>query len=203
MSGQTTYVSNEVWQQLPQRRLPRGRTITALIALLALAAAIGVGQLVGLFQPRLGVQSSGWSADQASHKITELVSLRNNGMFTTTVSTVTVGAPWLHLTGVTIESLNTHGERGAGTVITLKPGDTVSYTLAITIPDCTAIDKAGSTASVTAHGPLWTRTVDIRPPGTTNTDGPGLQTWTGPTNPNEMPWPLEAATLACKPVTTK
>jgi hypothetical protein len=127
--------------------------------------------------------------------------LQNEGWFPTTLSTVAVTAPWLHLTSVTIDSLNTHGERGPGNVITLKPGDTVSYTLEFTVPNCTEIDKSGASVAVTAQGPLWTRTVNVRPPGTSDAGALSNQGWT--VNPPELSWPVEAADLACKPVTAK
>jgi uncharacterized BrkB/YihY/UPF0761 family membrane protein len=196
-AAETRYVSDEVWNQLPQRRLPRGRTITALAAALLLLAALGLGQLAGLFGPRLSIQATQWGGRQGSQRFTEGLIFTNTGQFTTTLSTVTLTAPWLVLKKVTIDPLNTTGKRGPGNTITLKPRQTVSYLLDISVPNCAAISKAGSSVAVTGTGPLWTRTVEIRPLGTSDPNAPDSYTYTGPTDPYLIAWPLASVTLAC------
>jgi hypothetical protein len=199
----TTYVSDEVWQQLPRRRLPRGWVVGTLIGLLALFALLGVLQFAGLFTPHFSSMANGSSAKQGSQQFTEYLLITNSGAFTTTVTGVRPTASWLHVTKVTIDPTNTSGQRQGGIAVTLPPNKSVTYQVEMSVPDCGAIGKAGSAVAITADGPLWTRTVTFQPQGTDYLTAPPEYKWTGPTNPYLIPWPVEYATLACTPVSTK
>jgi hypothetical protein len=197
MAAQTTYVSNEVWRQLPQRRLPRGRAVGTLIGLLVAGVLLGLCQFAGLFTPHFSSMANGSSARQGSHRLTEDLLITNSGWLTTTVTGVRPTASWLHVTKVSIDPLNTSGQRHAGNIVTLGPSQSVTYKVEMSIPDCGAIAKTGSAVAISADGPLWKRTVEFQPEGTNYLSAPPEYKWTGPTNPYLIPWPVEYATLAC------
>jgi len=198
-----TYVSDEVWQQLPKRRLPRGRVVATLLVFVALGVLLGVLQTSGLFTPHFSAMSSGSTTEQGSHHFTEDLLITNSGYLNTTVRGVSLTAPWLHVTEVSVDPLNTTGQRLAGNNVTLGPSQSVTYRVEVSVPDCAAIANSGSAVAIAADGPLRTSTVTFQPQGTDNPNAPAVQTWTGPTNPYLIPWPVAEATLACKPANAK
>lgn len=214
MTPTTPAVSDEIWDQIPTRRLPRGRVFGSLAGILALVTVALVLQHIGLASPSLSTRGSGGTWGEGKRTFSTYVDVTNDGRFPVNLDRLALSAPWLKLGKVSVEPPNDvidgAAHKGQPLPVTLQPGQSVSVVFAATVTDCTAIRRSGSDVTFDATSPMSTRTirVDMRawadreyPLGDRNRNESSGSTYAvqGPS----VPWPVAWASSGCSmPVPT-
>ncbi|MGN6088320.1 MAG: hypothetical protein ACTHNT_03405 [Actinomycetales bacterium] len=188
MTTTAPLVRDEVWAQLPQRRLPRIRVVGALAALLALGLAVLALVQFGVVVPRISVDANGYSTGPG-HTVEAEFTLTNDGARPVRLTKVLVPAPWLTVTRVSA--------RPAGRY----PGEIPSrgyalVTVELTITDCAAVPRAGAPLVLSVSGPVVDSTLTMHPHGDTDPKAPGSYSYTGK-DPWELGWLSLPAQEAC------
>lgn len=194
-------VPDEVWQDMPPRRLPRWRVLGAVLAAAVLAFGVAAGSQAGVLTANVSASSYGGSWTEGSDRFTTVTTLTNEGSAPTTITSIAVSGTWVRLDRVT--NADARGadlpESAVPSVlpIELGPHEGMSIELWFTVTDCAAIDRAGLTLTAEAAGPLRTTSVDITPAGQSDPAAPSSYSWSGGTDPWIVPWPATYASGAC------
>ncbi|MGN6332128.1 MAG: hypothetical protein ACTHOD_10800 [Motilibacteraceae bacterium] len=193
----TTLVSDEVWAQLPQQRLPRRRVLGVVGAVLALLVATVAADQAGMLRPQLTAQGSGSEVGTGERTFTEYVTLHNDGSTDLTVEELGLAVPWL--TVVRTSSLLGHLSEGGGPglPLALPAGQDLALVLYLRVTDCRELKRADVGLEATVRGPLRTSRVHLALRGSQDPAAPGSYSYSGSTDPWEVPWPLEDAANAC------
>lgn len=190
-------VSDEVWAQLPERRLPRRRVLAAVLAVLLVLVATVAADRAGLLRPRLTVSSGGSEVSIGERTPIEYVTLHNAGSTDLTVERVAVSAPWLTVRK-TSNLLGGQNEGGGPPLpLPLPAGQDLTLVVELQVTDCGHLQRTDVGLRATVRGPLRTSTVRLDLPGTRDPGAPGAYTYSGSADPWEVPWPLEDAAVAC------
>ncbi|HEU4675505.1 MAG TPA: hypothetical protein VFS29_05945 [Motilibacteraceae bacterium] len=192
-----TVVSDEVWAQLPQQRLPRRRVLGVVGAVLLLLLATAAADQAGLLRPRLTADATGSAVGRGERVFTEQVTLHNDGSTDLTVEELGVAVPWLRV--VKASSLLGNLSEGGGhpLPLALPAGQDLALVLELRVRDCRALQRTDVGLEATVRGPLRTSRVHLALRGTQDPAAPGSYTYSGSTDPWEVPWPLEDAANAC------
>jgi hypothetical protein len=194
MTSATDLLPDDVWRALDPYagRLPRGTRIrmrlAAAGAVALLVACIVVWQS-GIVVPHVvrSDTSFGWSADMATHKVTQIVSIRNDGWRTITVTGVGRSGPGMVLTSV---------DRAMPVV--LPPSTAIELSLSYDVTDCAAVPQGRWPVPVRVQRPWGVFSDWIHLPRGTSPATPAP----GQPKPTEQEWQAVLATTACSPVPT-
>ncbi|MGD9954929.1 MAG: hypothetical protein AB7O74_00745 [Candidatus Nanopelagicales bacterium] len=191
-------VPDEVWDALPPRRLPRGRVALALVVVVALAFGAYAASQAGLLAPNVRAASYGGSWEEGSDRFTTVTTLTNEGSTPTTIESISVSGTWARLDRVTNADLEQSGATQPSALpIELGPHEGMSIEVWLTVTDCAAITRSGLDLTAQATGPLGTTTIDITPAGQADPAAPSSYSWSGGTDPWNVPWPGTYASGAC------
>ena len=200
MAQQSVRVPDEIWRDIPTRRLPRGRVFVLVALVAGLAALTVVGLATGVLAPRLTTNIAGWGYKEESKAFNSQFTLTNDGKFAVTLDRPTLSAQWLKLSATHVGS---HGQDPlsappgtTGLPVTLEPGETVQFQLDIAVTDCKAINPSGSDVGFEAKGPFLSRTVNVQPPGDQYPGAPPSYSYSGE-DPWMAHWPVVQAAAAC------
>ena len=184
-------VRDEVWAQLPQRRLPRGRVVGGLAALLALGLVVLALVQFGVVVPKISVDSNGYSTSP-DHTIEAEFTLTNDGVRPVRLTHVQVPAPWLTVTKVSARPAGRYpGE--------IPAGGYALVTVAMTITDCAAIPRDGAPLVLSVSGSVVGSALTLHPRGDTDPQAPSSYSYSGK-DPWELGWLTLPARQACGPV---
>ncbi|MGN6244167.1 MAG: hypothetical protein ACTHQ3_10925 [Motilibacteraceae bacterium] len=192
----TTAVSDEVWAQLPQQRLPLRQVLGVVGAvLLVLVAAVVVDRL-GLVRPQLSVIGTAADASPGTGRLTEHVTVHNAGVADVTLERVGTGVAWLAVDRVVREP-----QLGASSDVTtpfvLPAGQDTVLGLDLRVVDCRALSRRDVGLQLLVRAPLGTSWASPHVQGTTDPAAPDSYTYSGPQDPWEVPWPVTEAAAAC------
>ena len=191
------HVPEDVWAGLPPRRLPRWRVLGALMLLAVLAFGAYALSSAGYLAPNIGAETNGGSWTEGSRRFSSVTTITNNGSVPTTLSSAAVSGSWVRLDRVTNADMESAGDQLPDALpLTLDPHQGVSLELWFTVTDCTKVDRAGQSLTITATSPLRTTAVDVTPSGTADPGAPSSYSWSG-IDPWNVPWPGTYAASAC------
>lgn len=193
-------VPDEVWSEIPTRRLPRRRALIVVFALLGLTAAGAAAQITGLVTPSLTTKYVGYDVKEGSKKFGTNFEVTNHGRHAVTLDNPALSAPWLTLVNVAVAPEGqdpTSPHQGPTDLpVTLEPGQTIQIRLGLSVTNCRAITRSGSDVTMDATGPVLAQTVSVRPPGEPDPNAPDSYSYSG-TDPWLVPWPVTPAAMAC------
>ncbi|MGN6687721.1 MAG: hypothetical protein ACTHK1_09310 [Actinomycetales bacterium] len=182
-------VRDEVWAQLPQRRLPRSRVVGGLAGLLALGLAVLALVQLGVVVPRISVQSNGWDAPAGSSRVTAYLTITNDGVRPVRLRDVHVPASWVRVKSI---AATPAGDWKAA----IAPGHQLQLNVAMTVTNCQAIPRDGASLRLDVSGPVLDSTLSLQPNGDQDPKAPGSYSYSGE-DPWELGWLTLPAQRAC------
>lgn len=193
-----TYVTDEVWEAIPTRRLPRRRVLTGLLAGLLVAAALLVAERRGVVSPQLSVALAGWDSRVAGEQdFASELKVTNDGVRQVRIESVEAPSDWLRLGEVRASRiLVPEGDRGLRLPAVLQPGETIVLKVPATVTDCARISRDGVALLLTVDGPVHRSTLSVNVDGGLDPDAPDAYSFSG-RDPWVTTWPAVPAGEAC------
>lgn len=193
-----TYVTDEVWESIPPRRLPRRRVLTGLLAGLLIAVALLIAERFGVVSPRLSVELAGWdSRVGGGQAFTSDLKVTNDGVRQVRIESVEASADWLRVGEVRASRIVVpEGDRGLRLPAILQPGETVVLKVPATVTDCWGIARDGVALQLTVDGPVHRSTLSLNVDGGLDPDAPDAYSFSG-RDPWLTTWPAVPAAEAC------
>ncbi len=195
MTSASELLPDEIWQALDPdagRLTRRDRLRLWAVGVLSLltSGVVTAGWQSGFVVPHVvrGTADNGWSADIATHRVTQQIDIRNEGW--ATVRVVAIGRSG---TGIALRAID------AELPMDVPPATGVVVTLTYDVTDCAAVPRGSWPIPVHVHRPWGVRTSWLMPDSGIP---PQDATRRGLVDPvaSELPWQRLLSATACAPM---